>query len=162
MDLLLVYNYFRGCKLAQRVAFLRTTVKATVVTCRVRNPACTTTKRPWELALYKWPKRPWRSSLWRYINKLTYLSMIWLLLLIDRSIDHATSSSLFFYSVGKLGDLALTKMPLGDAIGIENPPLGAGLINCGVPEACDENSFSVHMYTGLKSNDMCKLCINGR
>ena len=61
------------CKLAQRVAFLRTTVKATVVTCRVRNPACTSTKRPWESALYKWSKRPWRSRLWRYINKLTYL-----------------------------------------------------------------------------------------
>ena len=35
-----------GCKLAQRVAFLRMTVKATVVMCRVRNPACTTTKLP--------------------------------------------------------------------------------------------------------------------
>ena len=74
-----------GCKLAQRVAFLRTTVKATVVTCRVRNPACTAvkrpwepglykwSKRPWEPVLYKWSKRPWRSRLWRYINKLTYL-----------------------------------------------------------------------------------------
>ena len=30
----------------------------TVVTCRVWNPACTTTKRPWEPALYKWSKRP--------------------------------------------------------------------------------------------------------
>ena len=56
---------------SQRVAFLRTTVKATVVTCRVRNPACTTTKRPWEPVLYKWSKRPWRSRLWRPINKLT-------------------------------------------------------------------------------------------
>lgn len=64
--------------------------------------------------------------------------------------------------IGKLGDLSITKVPLGDAIGIENPPLGAGLINCGVPETCDENSFSVHMYTGSKSDDMCKLCINGR
>ena len=36
----------------------RTTVKATFVTFRVRNPACTTTKRPWEPALYKWSKRP--------------------------------------------------------------------------------------------------------
>ena len=66
-----VYLTVQGCKLAQRVAFLRTTVKATVVTCRVRNPACTTTKRPWEPALYKWSKRPWRSR--RYINKFTYL-----------------------------------------------------------------------------------------
>ena len=40
------YLQILWCKLAQRVASLRTTVKATVLTCRVRNPACTTTNRP--------------------------------------------------------------------------------------------------------------------
>ena len=47
-----------GCKSAQRVAFLRMTVKATVVTCRVQNPACTAIKNPWEPGPCKWSKHP--------------------------------------------------------------------------------------------------------
>ena len=33
--------YQPACRLAERVSFLRTAVMATVVMCRVRNPACT-------------------------------------------------------------------------------------------------------------------------
>lgn len=35
---------------AQRVAFLRTTLKSTVVTCHIANPACTATNRPLDKA----------------------------------------------------------------------------------------------------------------
>ena len=47
-----------ACKLAQRVAFPRMMVKATVIVRRVRNPACTATKCPWKPALYKCQSAP--------------------------------------------------------------------------------------------------------
>lgn len=46
------------CKLAQRVACLRKTVKAIVGMCLVRDPTCTATKHPLDTALYKWLSTP--------------------------------------------------------------------------------------------------------
>ena len=43
-----------ACRLAEWVAFLHAVVIATVVMCRVRNPACTARERPRVGALYKW------------------------------------------------------------------------------------------------------------
>ena len=47
-------HYYPACGLAEWVAFLHAVVIATVVMCRVRNPACTTRERPGVGALYKW------------------------------------------------------------------------------------------------------------
>ena len=63
-------GYDRSSSWLRRSEFLRATVKATVVTCRVRNPACTTTKHLWETVLHKWFKRPWCLRLWHYTNSL--------------------------------------------------------------------------------------------
>ena len=46
-----------ACRSAERVTFRGTTVMATVVTCRVRNPACTATSTLGEGALHKWLTR---------------------------------------------------------------------------------------------------------
>ena len=43
-----------ACRLAEWVAFLHAVIIATVVICRVRNPACTARERPRVGALYKW------------------------------------------------------------------------------------------------------------
>ena len=45
---------YLACRLAEWVAFLHAVVIATVVMCRVRNPACTARERPRVGALYKW------------------------------------------------------------------------------------------------------------
>ena len=45
---------YSACRLAEWVAFLHAVVIATVVMCRVRNPACTARERPRVGALYKW------------------------------------------------------------------------------------------------------------
>lgn len=45
-QMLIPVNVNLACKLAQRVACLQKTVKATIVVCRVREPPCTVTKSP--------------------------------------------------------------------------------------------------------------------
>ncbi|CAF1137046.1 unnamed protein product [Didymodactylos carnosus] len=40
--------------------------------------------------------------------------------------------------------------------------IGSTLTNCGLPEQCKDNEFSVHVYTGKDNNDEPKICIDGK
>jgi len=40
--------------------------------------------------------------------------------------------------------------------------LGKDKPNCGVKEPCQNNSFSVQMFTGLENKYMAKICVNGK
>ena len=40
--------------------------------------------------------------------------------------------------------------------------IGAAVKNCGLPETCKQNEFSVHVYTGKDNNDEPKICVDGK
>ena len=62
---------FLSCRLAERVAFMHTAVIATVVICRVRNPACTVASALGkERYINCWQEAPLTLCIWRYINEV--------------------------------------------------------------------------------------------
>ncbi|CAF2618163.1 unnamed protein product [Rotaria sp. Silwood2] len=40
--------------------------------------------------------------------------------------------------------------------------IGTSIKNCGLLEACKENEFAVHLYTGKDKNDEPKICVDGK
>ena len=60
-----------ACRSAGWVTFLLTAVMATVVMCRVRNPACTATSALGkERYINGWQEAPLTLCIWRYINEV--------------------------------------------------------------------------------------------
>ena len=58
------------CRLAEWVAFLHTTIMATVVMCRVRNPACTAASALGkERYINGHQEAPLTPCMWRYTNE---------------------------------------------------------------------------------------------
>jgi len=39
---------------------------------------------------------------------------------------------------------------------------GSSVQHCGLAEACGDDEFSVHVYTGKDNNDEPKICVDGR
>ena len=73
MEIFLIRHRIWDASWLRGFAFPRATVKATAVTCRVRNPACTITKRLWRRRRYiNGVSTPDANlcSLWRYTNLL--------------------------------------------------------------------------------------------
>ena len=59
------------CRLAEWFTFLHTSVMATVVMCRVRNPACTAASALGkERYINGWQEAPLTLCIWRYINEV--------------------------------------------------------------------------------------------
>ena len=40
--------------------------------------------------------------------------------------------------------------------------IGSSVKNCGLEDACQENEFPVHVYTGKDNNDEPKICVDGK
>ncbi|CAF3425803.1 unnamed protein product [Rotaria sp. Silwood1] len=61
-----------------------------------------------------------------------------------------------------LGQITPLLFPSSDINKEGKIAIGTSIKNCGLLEACKENEFAVHMYTGKDKNDEPKICVDGK
>jgi hypothetical protein len=61
-----------------------------------------------------------------------------------------------------VGQITPLSFPTGDISKEGKIAVGSSIKNCGLPETCRENEFSVHVYTGKDNNDEPKICVDGK